>query len=154
MYLISILVLLILAPAISVIAQYATSGAPLDPIGLIGAWMTFWAVGVRLFIAGVRQVLQPGFTAKDIFQIDDPRAGGLVREIGFSNLSMGFLGLASFLRPEWLVPAAIAGGLYYGLAGLGHLVKGERNEKETVAMLTDFFAFIVLAVFVVLRGLY
>ena len=77
-----------------------------------------------------------------------------MREIGFGNLAMGLLGLASFLKPEWLVPAAIVGGLYYGLAGLGHVVKGERNAKENIAMLTDFLAFIVLAVFVVMRGLY
>ena len=42
----------------------------------------------------------------------------------------------------------------HGLAGLGHLLKGGRNGKEDLAMLTDFLAFIVLAVFVVLRGLY
>jgi hypothetical protein len=154
MYLVSILVLLILAPAVSVVAEFATSSVPADLIGLIGKWMTFWAVGVRLFLAGVKQTAQPSFTARDIFQIDDPHASGLVREIGFGNLSMGLLGLASFLKPEWLVPAAIVGGLYYGLAGLGHLFKGERNAKENIAMLTDFLAFIVLAVFVAMRGLY
>ncbi|MBN8995725.1 MAG: hypothetical protein J0H94_10905 [Rhizobiales bacterium] len=154
MYLISVVVLLILAPVVSIVAEFVTGAVPPDLIGVIGKWMTFWAVGVRLFMAGVRQTAQPSFTAKDIFQIDDPRAGGLVREIGFGNLAMGLLGLASFLKPEWLVPAAIVGGLYYGLAGLGHVVKGERNAKENIAMLTDFLAFIVLAVFVVMRGLY
>ena len=154
MYLISVILLMILAPAVSAVAEYATASMPPDLIGVAGKWMTFWAVGVRLFIAGLRQVAQPAFTARDIFQIDDPRAGGLVREIGFGNLAMGLIGLASLLRPEWLVPAAIVGGLYYGLAGLGHLLKGGRNGKEDLAMLTDFLAFIVLAVFVVMRGLY
>jgi hypothetical protein len=154
MYLISVLVLLMIAPAVSVVAEFVTSSTSPDLIGLIGKWMTFWAVGVRLFTAGVKQAAQPSFTARDIFQIDDPRASGLVREIGFGNLAMGLLGLASFLKPEWLAPAAIVGGLYYGLAGLGHLLKGERNAKENIAMLTDFLAFIVLAVFVAMRGLY
>jgi small-conductance mechanosensitive channel len=154
MYLVSVIVLLILAPAVSVVAELVTASVAPDLIGLIGTWMTFWAVGVRLFTAGVKQTAQPSFTARDIFQIDDPRALGLVREIGFGNLAMGLLGLASFLKPEWLVPAAIVGGLYYGLAGLGHLFKGGRNTKENVAMLTDFLAFVVLAIFVVMRGLY
>jgi hypothetical protein len=154
MYLVSVIVLLILAPAVSVIAEFVAAAAPPDLIGVVGKWVTFWAVGVRLFIAGVKQTAQPSFTARDIFQIDDPSALGLVREIGFGNLAMGALGLASFLKPEWLVPAAIVGGLYYGLAGLGHLFKGRRNAKENVAMLTDFLAFVVLAIFVVMRGLY
>jgi hypothetical protein len=151
-YLISIIVLLILAPTASVMVNAVSSSVPLDILGLMGKWMTFWAVGLRLFLAGIRQNFQPDFTAKDIFQIDNSRASGLVREIGYGNLSMGALGIATILRPEWLVPSAIVGGLYYGLAGLGHLIKGERNAKENIAMVTDFFAFVVLAIFVVLCG--
>ena len=30
---------------------------------LVGKWFVFWAVGARLFIAGIRQVIQPAFTA-------------------------------------------------------------------------------------------
>jgi len=154
MYLVSVIVLLIAAPAVSIVAEFGTAAVPPDFIGVVGKWMTFWAVGVRLFIVGVKQMAQPSFTARDIFRIDDPRASGLAREIGFGNLAMGILGLASLLKPEWLVPAAIVGGLYYGLAGFGHLFRGERNAKETIAMLTDFLASIVLAIFVVMRGLY
>jgi hypothetical protein len=50
------------------------------------------------------------------------------------------------------VPAAIVGGLYYGLAGLGHAFRGERNAAGQTAMLSDFFIFAVLAAFVALRG--
>jgi hypothetical protein len=49
------------------------------------------------------------------------------------------------------VPAAVAGGLYYGLAGLGHLLRGEGNLKERAALWTDLWAFAVLAAFVVSR---
>lgn len=152
MYLVSVIVLLMGAPAASVVAEAVTSPIPVDILGLLGKWMTFWAVGIRLFIAGISQNLRPDFTAHGIFQIDDPKAAGLVREIGFGNLAMGALGIATFFEPAWLVPAAIVGGLYYGLAGLGHGVKGERNAKENIALATDFFAFAVLAVFVALRG--
>lgn len=152
MYLVSVIVLLFLAPSASVLAEAMTATIPVDLLGLVGKWMTFWAVGIRLFVAGLRQNLQPEFTARDIFRIGDPKAAGLVREIGFSNLAMGALGIATFFVPAWLVPAAIVGGLYYGLAGLGHLIKGERNAKENIALVTDLIAFAVLAVFVAVRG--
>jgi diacylglycerol kinase len=51
------------------------------------------------------------------------------------------------------VPAAIVGGLFYGLAGLGHVVRKERNFKEQAALVSDVAIFLVLAVFVGVRGL-
>lgn len=152
MYLVSVIVLLFLAPAVSVLAEATTATAPVDILGLVGKWMTFWAVGIRLFTAGLRQNLQPEFTARDIFRIDDPKAADLVREIGLANLAMGALGIATYFVPAWLVPAAIVGGLYYGLAGLLHLMRSDRNANETIALVTDLLAFAILAVFVVLRG--
>jgi hypothetical protein len=50
------------------------------------------------------------------------------------------------------VPAAIVGGLYYGLAGAGHLFRGHRNFAGQTALVSDFFIFAVLAVFVAARG--
>jgi hypothetical protein len=75
-----------------------------------------------------------------------------VREIGFANLAMGTLGVCTIFRPAWLVPAAIVGGLYYWLARLGHPLRIDRNVKETVAMISDGFAFLVLLT-VVVNGL-
>ncbi len=83
------------------------------------------------------QVSKPQFTAESIFNLHDPAAHGLVREIGFGNLSMGTLGLVSLIAHSWVVPAAVAGGMYYGLAGLGHLMRSERNAKEQVALVSD-----------------
>jgi hypothetical protein len=61
---------------------------------------------------------------------------------------MGALGICSVFRPEWVIPAAIVGGLYYGLAGLGHLPQKNKNAKEYTAMVSDWFAAVVLAWFV------
>jgi hypothetical protein len=47
-----------------------------------------------------------------------------------------------------VIPAAIVGGLYYGLAGLGHLPQKNKNAKEYTAMVSDWFAAVVLAWFV------
>lgn len=149
MYFIAVLLLLLVFPTTSVIieALYSTG---VDIMWLIGKWFVFWACGVRLFVAGIMQTLRPEFTAKSIFDIDAPAAHAIVREVGFGNLAMGALGLASLFEPAWLVPAAIVGGLYYGLAGLGHLVR-HGNLKEKFALWSDLAIFALLAVFVISR---
>jgi hypothetical protein len=150
MYLIAVVLLLLVLPAASVVIEVLARGG--DLLLLIGKWFTFWAVGARLFIAGLRQVAQPQFTAAEIFAIKEPAALGIVRELGFANLAMGALGLLSLVLPAFIVPAAIVGGLYYGLAGAGHAWRGHRNFAEQVAMVSDFLIFVLLAVFIALRG--
>ncbi len=150
MYLISVLLLLLVFPAASVLIEALHAGGGADLMGLIGKWFVFWGSGVRLFLAGVRQVSKPEFTAGEIFGIKDTAASGIVREVGFGNLAMGTLGLASLAMPDWLVPAAIVSGLYYGLAGVGHLVR-ERNAKEEIALWSDVAIFLLLAAFVANR---
>lgn len=120
-------------------------------MALVGKWFTFWAVGVRLFLAGVTQTFRPQFTAESIFAIKDQAALAIVREVGFGNLAMGTLGLLSLAYPDWVMPAAIVGGLYYGLAGVGHAMRGERNVKEQIALVSDLAIFVLLAIFVVTR---
>lgn len=151
MYLISIVLLLLVLPLASVgIDAVMHPGAALTP--LIGKWFVFWPVGVRLFVGGVRQIVQPHFTAGTIFGITDRAADALVREIGFANLAMGSLGLISLARPAFLIPAAIVGALYYGLAGLGHVSHGLRTGHERVAMVSDFLICLVLAAIIMSGG--
>jgi hypothetical protein len=151
MYFVTVILLLVVFPLASVGIEAFRSESPVAYILLIGKWFVFWAAGVRLFVAGIRQVLQPSFTAVEIFSIHEPKALAIVRELGFANLSLGLLGFCSLWHKEWVVPAAIVGGLYYGLAGLGHVARGRKNANEYVAMTTDLLAFVVLLAFV-LRG--
>jgi hypothetical protein len=147
-YFASVVLLLLVFPAVSIGTEALRTGHPVASMLLIGKWYVFWAVGVRLFIAGVRQALQPAFTAVEIFEIDDPRALAIVREIGFGNLAMGLLGLLSMWRQDWRLPAGIAGGLYYGLAGVMHLTQPRRNANERIATISDCVASVVLLGFV------
>lgn len=151
MYFISIFLLLFLLPIISVVIEAAHIGPSADLLWLIGKWFVFWGCGVRLFVAGIKQTLQPEFTAKSIFEIDAPGVDAIVREVGFGNLAMGTLSLASLAEPSWVLPAAIVGGLYYGLAGLGHLARRGTNLKEQFALWSDLAIFALLAVFLVSR---
>jgi hypothetical protein len=148
MYFFSVALLLLILPAASVAIEAALYPRAFGLIFLIGKWLVFWAVGIRLFLAGARQVIQPQFTAEKIFNIYDQSSLPIVREVGFGNLSMGLLGICSIFRPGWVVPAAIAGGLYYGLAGIGHAMQKTRNAKKNMAMLSDEFVFLVLLGFV------
>ena len=143
MYLASIVLLMLVLPAASVAIEAVVSGGSL--FSLLAKWFVFWPVGVRLFVAGIRQTLQPQFTAGTIFAIRDPAAQAIVREVGFGNLSMGTLGLLSLPFPAFTFPALIVGGLYYGLAGLGHLMRGERNAHENIALVSDLAIFVLLA---------
>jgi hypothetical protein len=148
MYFASIALLLLIFPVASIVAEKLLAADTFGVVFLVGRWFVFWSVGVRLFVAGVRQTLQPRFTAEEIFAVRDPGSFAIVREVGFGNLSMGILGLCSVIRFEWIVPAAIVGGLYYGLAGTGHLFRTGRNAKESIALISDFFISLVLLAFV------
>ncbi len=149
MYLAAVLLLLVILPLASVAAQFFLSRHAVDAVFLVGRWFAFWAVGIRLFTAGVRQVIQPRFTAEEIFGAYENGSLALVREIGFANLSMGTLGICSLFRADWIVPAAIVGGLYYGLAASLHIGRKTKNAKEYTAMISDAFVFLVLLLFVI-----
>jgi hypothetical protein len=145
MYLASIIALLLVLPVISILVELIAHTST-DLAFLVGKWFVFWAVGVRLFLAGVRQTMQPSFTAKTIFEIGDKDAEKIVVELGFANLAMGALGLLSLAQPAWIVPAAIVGGLYYGLAGIKHAMNSGRNANENFALYSDLAIFALLAI--------
>jgi hypothetical protein len=144
MYLATVVLLLLVLPLASVAIEAVTHGGA-DVWFLVGKWFVFWAAGVRLGLAGLRQTFNPAFTAQTIFGLKDETAFAIVKEVGFGNLSMGALGIASLFNRDWIPPAALCGGLYYGLAGIGHLVKGERNSHENIALISDLLIFALLA---------
>ena len=118
---------------------------------LIGKWFTFWGVGGRLLLAGLRQAIQPRFTAENILGIKSKDAFQVVQELGFANISIGTIGILSTLSGAWVLPAAVAGCLFYGFAGFRHIVKSERNALEITAMVSDLFIFAVLLCYIVFR---
>jgi hypothetical protein len=152
MYFASVFFLLLVFPIASIAAETLWLRDGVGLMFLIGKWFVFWGVGVRLLLTGIRQVVQPQFTAERIFNIKGPAANDIVREVGFGNLALGALGLASLVQSAWLVPAAIVGGLYYGLAGSGHMLRSDRNFNEQTALVTDLMIFVVLVVFVASRA--
>ena len=121
--------------------------APL--LALVGKWFVFWSVGVRLGLAGLRQFIQPGFTAREIFHMESEEALPLVRELGVANLASGVVGLLSIAFATFTLPVAISSGLFYGIAGVRHLMEPNRSVNENVATVSDLFLGAVLTAYVV-----
>lgn len=147
-YFIVVITLTIIVPLSGWIIGHFSSAASLD-FEQFGKWFIFSAVGLRLFIAGVRQVTKPAFTAKEIFHIENPDSFPIVRELGFANLCFGLVGMISLFRADWRNVSAFASGLYYCLAGLLHIIKKPASANEKLALWSDIIIFLVLAVYFV-----
>jgi hypothetical protein len=61
-YLAIVVLLMLVLPLASLLIETREPG-----LVLVGKWWNFWAIGVRLFTAGLRQVAKPAFTAEVIF---------------------------------------------------------------------------------------
>ena len=145
MYRSAIIVLMGVLPVASIAIDFLARHGDADLRLLIGKWFVFWAVGVRLILAGARQLTGPSFAAETIFGVRDKAALPIVQELGMGNLSIGLLGALALVHAGWIVPAAIAGTLFYGLAGINHLLRSGRNAHQNMAMVSDLIAFVVLA---------
>jgi hypothetical protein len=144
MYYVTVILLMLVCPALGVVLEAAALHSTAHIGFLIAKWFVFWMVGVRLFAAGVRQALQPQFSAGEIFGARTAESWPIVREVGFGNIAIGTLGIGSLFLSAWILPAAVVGGLCYGLAGLLHASRKGKNAMEQTAMVSDAFAFLVL----------
>ena len=142
MHLFVILLFMLFLPIISIIQDVLFRNSDLMPT--IGKWYVYWGVGWRLIIAGGHQLLRPSFTAKDIFEIDDPKASKLILEIGFGNLAIGIASVASLHFPDWIPGMALAGAIFFALAGIQHVRNRASTRPEITAMVSDLGAAVIL----------
>jgi hypothetical protein len=149
MYVLIVIALMLALPLISIVAQiFSTDHGALQSASnlvVVAKWYVFWAVGVRLSLAGLRQIIQPRYTAETLLGFKGSDALFFVRELGFANVAMGSVAIASLFAPSWVTPAAMLGAIYYGLAGIIHCFHKNRNRLENVALVSDLFAAVVLA---------
>lgn len=143
MYYLVVATLMLAFPVLSIAVEAAHFATRVDSV-LIGKWFVFWSVGWRLLLAGVRQIVQPEYTAREILGLQSTGSWTLVRELGFGNLALGIVGVLSLWLPSWQLAAALAGGLFYMLAGINHALQKHRNRLENVAMVSDLFVGLIL----------
>ena len=148
-YIVVVSVFTFVLPVICSAAQLLFNKGTLFTFELAGKWFIFSAVGLRLFIAGIKQTADPAFTAKEIFHIDSPDSFPVVRELGFANLCFGLIAIVSLFLPQWRIVSAFGSGLYYGIAGLQHIIKKPAGKNEQFAMVTDILIFLFLLVYFV-----
>jgi hypothetical protein len=145
MYVISVVAFMFVLPASFVLGEASVAHLPLSA-ALVQKWFVFWAVGVRLSLAGLRQIVQPGYTAKVILSLKGEEALFVVRELGMANLSIGLVGLVSLVASSWQAAGALAGVVFYGLAGVNHARHSERGRLQNMAMISDLLIATVLLV--------
>jgi hypothetical protein len=150
-YFVIVAALMLLLPVISITVEHGHR-PDLALVALVGKWFTFWSVGVRLAIAGLRQITDPRYTAHSILGLKGQEAFLLVRELGFANVAMGTVAVCSAMLPTWVTPAALSGAIFLGLAGANHATQKHRNAKENAAMASDLFVAAILVVYCVWRA--
>lgn len=150
MYVLIVFALMLIFPLLSIVGQVIlTDRAALGAaayLAIIAKWYVFWALGVRLSAAGARQIIQPRYTAETILGRGGDDSMFFVRELGFANLAIGCVGLGSLFTPSWVTPAAMLGAIFYGLAGINHAAHHARGKLQNLAMGSDLFAAVVLAI--------
>jgi hypothetical protein len=153
-YLIINIFLLIVFPLFSISAEHLFE-QEVFTWQLLGKWFIFWAIGIRLFTAGISQASNPAFTAR-IFRMKSQESFVIIRELGFANISLGVMGILSVINHDWRLLAAIVGGLFLGIAGLQHLFKKPDSQNEVIAMFYDLSVLIIIILYLIftccLRG--
>ncbi len=145
MYYIIVAAFIFVLPVLSASAELLVTRASIGAtIPILCKWFAFWAVGWRLLLAGAKQIAQPQYTARMILGLENRESLILVRELGFANAAIGTVGVLSLLVPCWQLAAALAGGIFYALAGTNHAFQMHRNRLQHVAMLSDIFAAVIL----------
>ena len=153
LYFINVMVVMLILPVVSILVETLNHWSVFGWT-LIGKWFVFWAIGVRLFTAGVRQVAKPEFTAKEIFHINSKESFVLVKELGYANICMGLISILSLHSIAWCQLAAVGGGLYFGLAGIQHVIKKPVSTNETVALISDILIFFLMALYLLFTYLW
>jgi hypothetical protein len=150
MYAAVVLLTMLVLPALSMTIDHGLH-PDLAVIGLLGRWFVFWGMGVRLGLAGARQLLQPAFTAREIFHATGEQTLIIVQELGVANLAAAVIGLLSLGIPTFVVPAAVYGIIFYGAASCRHVANRDRSTNENIAMASDLFIALIFAVVIAAR---
>ncbi|GAB3958507.1 hypothetical protein GCM10028805_52980 [Spirosoma harenae] len=148
MHLVSITLFMFVLPLVSIGIEHFLSDPLLPVMDLIGKWFLFWAVGVRLLTAGLRQAVDPVLAAKSIFHQSAQDSFALIRELGFANICLGLMAILSVFVPPSRPVAACAGGFFFGIAGITHHLKKPLSPAEWIAMVSDIFIASVMLGFV------
>ena len=89
------------------------------------SYLVPFMMGIRLLLAGVVQVIKPSYTAKLINVPNN--CSFVIRELGFTNIVLGALGIGQYFIKDTKSRALISGGLalFISQATVQHMLLGE-----------------------------
>jgi len=145
-YIASVTALTFVIPAAGFIVEHYAANTAYS-FSLFSKWFIFSAVGLRLFLAGIKQIKNPEFTAKHIFHLNSTESFPILRELGLANICFGLVGIVSLFIPAWRIVSAFASGLYFGIAGIQHGLNKTSGINEKFALWTDLIIFALLFVY-------
>ncbi len=148
MYLLSVLLLMVVLPILSIGEDHFYLHSALPLMSLVGKWFVFWGAGIRVFFAGLRQFFQPRFTAEQILGIRSEDSLLFVRELGAANLGAGIVRIASLAKPSFVLPVAVGAAVFFGITGIRHATDRCRTRNQNIAMISDFFVSLVLVTYI------
>jgi len=93
MYFVFVVALMLVCPLTSIGIQILLGGSGVLTAAVVAKWFVFWMVGVRLFLAGLRQIVQPRYTAEQDGATGTlPTLSGYIWQLTAGNVkSMAFL---------------------------------------------------------------
>ena len=153
MYVLTVPLVMIVLPLLSIGEEHFYRHSTLPLMSLVGKWFVFWGAGIRLFAAGLSQLLHPRFTAEEILGIRSEDSLLFVRELGAANLGAGIVGIASLAKPSFVLPAAVAAAVFFGIAGIRHATDRRGSRKQDIAIIANLFLSLVLVTYVGSAGL-
>ncbi len=153
LYEISVITFFILFPIFAIIVDGFILKSEVSAFKLLFKWFVFSGIGLRLFTAGLKQAINPSFTAKEIFKASEEKSFLIVREIGFANISIGLVAILSLFLPEFRLTISIVGSVYFGLAGCLHFFNKMRSREELFPMISDFYIFCVISILAIINCL-
>ncbi len=148
MYILSVVLLMVVLPILSIGEEHFYLHSALPLMSLVGKWFVFWGAGIRLFFAGLRQLFQPRFTAEQILGIRSEDSLLFVRELGAANLGTGIVGIASLVKPSFVLPAAVAAAVFFGIAGIRHATDRCRTRNQNIVMISNVLVSLVLVTYI------
>jgi hypothetical protein len=146
-YLVFVLLLILVLPAGSIVIEHFAFHSSMTWIELTARWYVFWSVGVRLALAGLRQLFEPSFTSEAIFGLEGWEMFPLIRELGAMNLALGVAGFLSIFYPNFTLPVAVIGAVFSGICGLRHATAKRASLYELVSMISNLFVFLIFVTY-------
>ncbi len=146
LYTYAVILLMVIMPIVSVAVELIIMHEALS-VDLLSAWCIFWALGVRLFTAGIFQLFKPLLTSNIVGITKDANNNSIIKELGCANVSIGLAGIVSLFMPSWRLVVACIGGLFMGLCGLLHYMRKPATCNGRVALVSDIALFFVVVMF-------